>query len=307
MATTTTTTTTFVQLVVFGATGHCGRAVVEVAANWNRQDKAVEKSTNNISKDDEDIMKFQVTVFCRDEGRARKLFHGKEGDEAIQYIVGDIFHPPDVAAAMEHAHVAINCLSSYTAPHTQMSTLIQNILNPVNDINQKIGSSSLRCLIHYGYPRGHEYYNVATNQTIMGTRLEHGITRMVRALSCRKYGPAIRDHDRVLDLLLAQDNKEQEALHPRYNYCLFAAPKMIQPKAVTTSTIITKKVSYYGGPGSVKRGISESRVWHSVSTLDAAHMLLSHVVFVFVTTKKATGDDNKNQICLPPLVCLSYR
>jgi hypothetical protein len=321
------TTTTLVQLVVFGATGHCGRAVVEVAAKWNRQG---EKSTDHVPTDEEDreldrfvgpkSVKFQVTVFCRDEVRARNLFHGKDCHEAIEYMVGDIFHPPDVAAAMEHADVAINCLSSYTAPHTQMSTLIQNILQPNNYKNQKSqsSSSSLRCLIHYGYPRGHEYYNVATNQTIMGTKLEHGITRIVRALSCTKYGPAIRDHDRVLDLLLAAQKQDSEQRrqqhaqqHPRLDYCLFAAPKMIQSKVVsaaaTETTTTTKKDSYFGGPESVERGISESRVWHSVSTLDAAHMLLSHVVLVFVTKKKAEGENNKNQMCLPPLVCLSYR
>ena len=260
-----------IQLLVFGATGHCGRSVVEQALRWN---------------DNEMNGKFQVTVFCRDLDRAKAIFDRFQDSTNIKYAVGSILNTEDVAKAVQDMDVAINCVSSYQPPHHQMSTLIQNLLQTKQHQN-----CQLRWLIHYGFPRGHRYYNVATQERIMGTTLEHQITSMVKWCDCFKYGPAIRDHERVLDLLvslLSVDQQHPEKRKAILSWCVFAAPNMVAPKH--------RKKDYFGGPGSIHVGIDRSRVWHSVSPHDAADMLLSHVVTAVTNTS-----------VLPTLVCLSYR
>lgn len=324
-----------IRILVFGATGHCGRCVVEQARQQNRNNIIESSGTGSGG------WFFHVTVFCRDLDRAQDLFgsggagnkndDGDDDDEndtdtgTISYVVGSIFSAVDVARAVQNVDVVFNCVSSYASPHTQMSTLIQNILLAKQQQQQKTGNGcQFRWLIHYGFPRGHRYYNDAvamhqrkqqepqtTSTASMGTALEHLITRMVKWCDCFKYGPAIRDHESVLDLLLASTSplsKELEqdtAILAHMDYCIFAAPNMVAPKKKVKQR--QSQPHYEGGPGSVNSAIQKSRVWHSVSPHDAADMLLSHVAAA-VTTAVANGAPHTSwtTASIPPLVCFAY-
>ena len=73
------------------------------------------------------------------------------------------------------------------------------------------------------------------------------------------------------------------------SYCLFAAPNMVER---------TTQRDYYGGPGTVDQAIARSRVWQSVSTTDAADLILQYLLLL--------NDDNDDHV-LPQLLCLAYK
>ena len=422
----TATATITVRLVVVGGTGYCGRAFVKQVLQWNKNNfecqeikrsessKSVDDNNANIAENDAAIINttaagasgsncnnvnFQLTLFCRDEQRAKSLFsssssrtedigtntHDKLNGNAIRYIQGDIYNPKDVAdACFVHNNetdkdiiIIINCLSSYKPPHTQMSTLIRHVISALSTSFHEgqqqhhhqqqqelsVTNKSERrkvFLVHYGFPRGHKYYNLATlslqqeltntqhqrqQQQLMGTTMEHFITSLVKLCSLTKYGPAIRDHERVLDQLLDLERQNNDEMSKAtmttatatrtspssscLEYCIFAAPNMITPTSrrdENTMKNVTKNSNYYGGPGSVEKGIRNSRVWHGISTYDAADMILSHLSKAVVSqnnqasSSKVTAatimeDDESimaksppSEVCsnLPRLVCLSY-
>jgi hypothetical protein len=136
---------------------------------------------------------------------------------------------------------------------------------------------------------------------VVKTSVGETITRMVKRCSCSKYGPAIQDHERVLDQLLQFHQQQQQQT---LSSCLFAAPNMLAIEGGI-------KEDYYGGPGSVEAGIANSRVWHGVSIHDAATMLLSHLVAVSTLIDDHANEEEENKpkppAQLPPLVCLSYQ
>ena len=257
----TATATITVRLVVFGGTGYCGRAFVKQVLQWNKNNfecqeikrsessKSVDDNNANIAENDAAIInttaagasgsnsnnvKFQLTLFCRDEQRAKSLFSSSSSrtedtgnntndtlnDDAIEYVQGDIYNPKEVAdACFVHNNetdkdiiIIINCLSSYKPPHTQMSTLIRHVISALSTSFHEgqqqhhhqqqqelsVTNKSERrkvFLVHYGFPRGHKYYNLATlslqqeltntqhqrqQQQLMGTTMEHFITSLVK-------------------------------------------------------------------------------------------------------------------------------
>jgi hypothetical protein len=122
---------------------------------------------------------------------------------------------------------------------------------------------------HYGFPRGYK---------TTGGLVENSITKLVEWLSCTKYGPTIRDHVRVSELLLLQKNTTLD-------YAIFSAPNMVGTPA---------RGDYYGKDDSVDIAIQSSRVWDAISIHDAAVMLLSHLML----------DDEKP---MPKQLCISYQ
>jgi len=233
------------RILVFGATGFCGRAFVK---------QAVACSENSL----------KVSVFVRDEERAKKIFSsiGMSSEEikTIDFVVGEIaskFYSSALSKAIRGTNVIVNCMSSFRSPHNQMSTLINNILFAKPPTCPR--------LVHFGFPRG-------LGDT--GTPTEKRIVGLVKILSCFKFGPAIRDHQKVLQLL--QDNEEEtKAMKNMKNieYTVFEAPRMVESRSKTK-----KSQTYYGTPGTVDRALQESRVWHKVSTTDAADLILAHLM-----------------------------
>ena len=258
------------RVLVFGATGHCGRAFVKRAV-------AARTVEGEEEKQEERPPPLTVSAFVRDEKRAREVLASAglapEEIQTIEFVVGVIdtrSYSSALSKAIRGAEVIVNCLSSYRSPHNQMSTLVQNILVAKPPTAPR--------LVHFGYPRGLAPFS--------GTPREKKILSLVRAFSCFKYGPAIRDHERVLQLL--QENEEEMKrlkMVKNIEYTVFAAPRMVDRR-------IDRE--YYGKPGTVDRAVRDSRVWHSVSTEDAADLVLAHLL------REAKEDP------LPPVLCLSY-
>jgi len=243
---------TMPNLLLFGSTGFCGRVFLREAVISGHFDS--------------------VMVYVRDEESAKKKFSSimaPDECKAIDFAVGTIegeSYSSAFSTAVRGADVIVNCISSYKSPHTQMSTLMKHIL----------AAKPSHCrLVHFGYPRG-----LGPN----GTRLEKVILGLVKTFSVFKYGPAIRDHQRVLNLLqdYEEKNTSNKTRRKDLEYTVFAAPKIVARG---------KKREYYGAPGTVDRAIQESRVWHSVCSIDAAKLILAHVMA---------------EEPLPVMLCLSY-
>ena len=176
------------NLLVFGATGLCGRAVMERALEL------------------EEVQ--TVTAFVRNESRAREMFSKFDHSSKILYQEGDIYKVEHVRNAVCKADAIISCIASYTKPHTQMSALAENVLDALKYTNHKV------FYIHFGMPRG---YGPS------GTLIENSIMKLVILTVCTKYSPATKDHIRVQNLLKESENGKHENL----DYSLFAAPSMV--------------------------------------------------------------------------------
>jgi len=240
-----------IRLLIFGATGLCGRSVVE---------RALLLDTS-----------IQITAFVRDEERAKTFFSNLQHASKMHYHVGDIYSFDHVRDAVTRADAVISCISSYSKPHNQMSSLTENVLKATQTLELE---HRIR-YIHFGFPRG---------RGDSGTSIEHAILALTEWISCTKYGPSIRDHVAVQNLL------EQET-NGQVDYSLFAAPAMVDTSA--------GKKEYYGCDGTVEMAIETSRVWNFVSTRDAADLMLSHLLLVM--------KDGQQERLLPKLMCLSYK
>mmetsp|Transcript_5132 Transcript_5132/g.6631 ORF Transcript_5132/g.6631 Transcript_5132/m.6631 type:complete len:243 (-) Transcript_5132:223-951(-) len=241
-----------IRILVFGATGFCGNTFVEQAV----------KNSN-----------LKVSIFCRDKQRAKQIFSScipdsSLLDELIDVIEGDIYNDDHVVQAVQqNVNVVINFLSSYTPPHNQTSTLIETILS---------NSTFNGRLIHFGYPRG-----AKPN----GTTIEHMILKMTEMVSRNKYGPSIRDHKRVKTLLEEYDAKHRDTT-PGFEYSIYAGTNMVNRPSKGND-------SYFGkSEETVNDAIQNSRVWHCVSTVDAADLILAHI---------------QSSKTLPKLLCLAYK
>lgn len=257
------------NLLVFGATGYCGRAVVEQSLDYEKAEHGgIEK----------------VVVFVRSQSKAKSMF-AKCGEQQkkLVYYEGDIYQKNDIQEAIQKYSITaiISCLSSYKRPHDQMSSFTRNLIEAVSS-PEIYGSTASKRLpfIHFGYPRGYPPD---------GTGAERILLKLTEIISFSKYGPAIRDHLRVKELLL-----KEESSSSRLEYSLFAAPNMVNRPG--------RQKSFVGGPGTVpvEEAIAKSRVWHSVSTFDAADLMLSHLLYI----TKEEGDSSASS--LPKLLCLAY-
>lgn len=228
------------KILIFGATGFCGRAFVQQAVLAKMEEKVKE-----------------VTIYVRDKERAQSIFSSQELN-LITIVVGSVekrSYNSAFSQTVRNADVIINCLSSYRSPNNQMSTQIEHI----------IAAKLPKCVrfVHFGYPRG---------LNPESTRLEKIFLELTRTFSIFKIGPAVRDHKKVLTIL--QKNEEaitKTRMTKNIEYTIFCVPKKL-------TSLPSKKTSYYGTPGSVERALRESRLWHSISTIDAAELVLTHVL-----------------------------
>lgn len=250
------------HLLIFGATGLCGRAVVQSAI------QSIEVQT--------------VTVFVRDESRAREMFSKyanaqQQPSTEIIYTAGDIYNASHVKNAMQNVDAIISCVASYTRPHTQISTLTQNVVD-ANASDSMEGNDDRKVLyIHFGFPRG---------LGPMGTFAENCILKLTKFVSRTKYRPAMKEHVRAKQTLeeYCGQSKGRELL----DFSIFAAPTMVDKPG--------GKREYLGKGGSLGEAVKKSRVWHYISTHDAADLMLSHLSI-------AMNDSSRE---LPKLLCLSY-
>jgi uncharacterized protein YbjT (DUF2867 family) len=199
---------TTVNLLVFGASGLCGRAMVE---------RAIAESNHR-----EMNLQFQVTAFVRNEQKAKSLFEKHANNDRIIYQVGDIYSAKDVANAVYKADAIINFLSSYTQPHNQMSTLVEHVLQAVRQQPQPQQPDKITRLVHFGYRRGHGAHGTGG--------VENAIVQLTEWLSCTKYGPAIRDHKQVAALLILESlesDTSRRKTSGSLDWCMFAAPSMV--------------------------------------------------------------------------------
>ena len=201
------------SVVVFGATGACGQAVIERGLNNG----------------------YALTAFVRNRKKADQLF-GKERT-GLQIIEGDINDAAQIRRVMDGQSAAISCLASFEAPHNSMSKLTKHIVQSVNELEY----SDFRYITY-------SLCGVREN----GDWVSHTIQNVLKVFSPNKFGPAIEDHRKVIEIL------ESSSL----DYTLFQ-----------TATMVNKPMGapYISGDQESCSGV---RLWDRWGLLDAAEVCI---------------------------------
>ncbi len=151
-------------LLVFGATGRCGRAFVERALAGGHT----------------------VTAFVRSPDRARRFLDSNHA--SLRIVEGDVRDRARVTDAIAGHDAVISCLASFEPPHDQMSTLTGHVVHAASALDRP----RLRYITY-------SLCGVARD----GDWISHAIQNSMRVFSRGKFGPAIADHLRVIERLEA--------------------------------------------------------------------------------------------------------
>ena len=153
-------------ILVLGATGRCGSAIVKRAL----------AASEGKSK------RYDVRVYVRNAEKASKVFPSQPNLEIIQGAIGDV---ATLKSAMEGVDAVLSGLASFASPHNQMSTAVENVIKAAEALKRP----TLR-YIHYG---------------LCGLRDPDADMKTMRFInnlfSPSKFGPAMEDHRKVLRLL----------------------------------------------------------------------------------------------------------
>ena len=156
-------------ILVLGATGRCGSAIVKRALY-------------------SDGKRFNVKIYVRNAVKASKIFPPGPNLEIIQGAIGDIETLRD---AMKGVDAVLSGLASFSPPHTQMSVAVENIIQAAEALKRP----NLR-YIHYGLCGLRDPESDMTKMRLMNN-----------LFSPNKFGPAMEDHRMVLRLLKASELK----------------------------------------------------------------------------------------------------
>jgi len=152
----------FESILVFGATGSCGRAVV----------------VRGLSRG------LRVTAYVRDEAKALALFDTADSNLAI--VCGDLADSSQIFKLLNDNDAVISCLSSFEPPHNRMSLLADMLVG----FSEQSANPALRFIV----------YSLCGVEED-GDWVSHAIQNSLRLLSPRKFGPAIQDHKAVAGIL----------------------------------------------------------------------------------------------------------
>ena len=151
-------------ILVLGATGRCGSAIVR---------RALAASEGK---------RYVVRVYVRNIEKASKIFPPQPNLEIIQGALGDL---EMLKGAMEGADAVLSGLASFSPPHNQMSTAVEKVIEAAEALTRP----TLR-YIHYGL------CGLRDPDVDMKT-----MKLMNNLFSPSKFGPAMEDHRKVLRLL----------------------------------------------------------------------------------------------------------
>lgn len=201
------------SIVIFGATGACGTALVERGLHHGNE----------------------LTVFVRNRKKALQLF----GDDHSQLMIveGDIGDAAQVVRVMDGKTAAISCMASFEPPHNSMSMLTKHIVDGANELEY----TNFRYIT----------YSLC-GVTEDGDAVSHAIQNMLGVFSPSKFGPAIEDHRRVIELL------ESSTL----DYTLFQ-----------TATMVNKPMGTPFVSGD-QQACGRVRLWNRWGILDAAEVCI---------------------------------
>ena len=149
-------------ILVFGATGRCGRAVIQRGL----------------------IRGLRLTAYVRDEAKALNLFGNANPNLTV--VSGDLTDNSTIFPLLTHHHTVISCLSSFEPPHDRMSLLAKTLV----DFSEASDRAPLRCI----------FYSLCGVEAD-GDWVSHAIQNALRVLSPGKFGPAIEDHKAVARIL----------------------------------------------------------------------------------------------------------
>jgi len=150
------------SILVFGATGSCGHAIVERGL-----DRGV-----------------RITAYVRDETKALSLFDS--ADSNLTLVVGNLSDRSRIFQLLSDHDAVISCLSSFETPHDKMSLLAETLV----DFSKETDRTTLRCIV----------YSLCGVEE-EGDWLSHAIQNALGFLSPGKFGPAIQDHKAVARIL----------------------------------------------------------------------------------------------------------
>jgi len=150
------------SILVFGATGNCGSAIVE---------RGLDRG-------------LRITAYVRNEAKALDLFDSADSNFTI--VAGDLTDSDKIFPLLSSHHAVISCLSSFEPPHDRMSLLAETLVN----FDDGTGNPALRCIVY-------SLYGVEAD----GDWVSHAIQNALRVFSPGKFGPAIQDHKMVADIL----------------------------------------------------------------------------------------------------------
>lgn len=150
------------SILIFGATGACGQAVVE----------------RSLSRG------YRVTTYVRDADKARQKFGVELSNLTI--VTGDLGDEESVTAAVKDHDSVISCLASFEPPHDSMSVLTRSLLRAAERVDRK----AIRFVA----------YSLCGVEDD-GDWVSHAIQNALGIFSPHKFGPAISDHKNVIELL----------------------------------------------------------------------------------------------------------
>jgi len=152
------------SILVFGATGSCGRAVV---------DRGLHRG-------------LRITAYVRNEAKARSLFDTSAPN--LNVVAGELTDRELIRSLLADHDAVLSCLSSFESPHDRMSGLATLIA----DYAREFSDRQIR-LVVYGLCGVED----------SGDWISHAIQGVLGVFSPGKYGPAIQDHKRVAEILAA--------------------------------------------------------------------------------------------------------
>lgn len=150
------------SILVFGATGSCGQAIVERGLNRGHR----------------------ISAYVRNADKARQLFGTNIPN--LDVIAGDLADENLIQALLEKNDAVISCLSSFETPHDRMSLLASILVRA----STRLELENYRFLTY-------SLCGVLED----GDWISHSIQNVLRLVSPKKFGPAIQDHQRVAKIL----------------------------------------------------------------------------------------------------------
>jgi len=150
------------SILVFGATGSCGRAIVV---------RGLQRG-------------LKVTAYVRNETKAGSLFDSNAPN--LKVVCGELTDKERIRQLLTEHDAAISCLSSFEPPHDRMSALA----NLIADHSAEFSDREFRFIVY-------SLCGVEEN----GDWISHTIQDVLGLFSPNKYGPAIQDHKVVAGIL----------------------------------------------------------------------------------------------------------